>query len=170
VRRIPVLFGVAVLAAACSSGPRLSHAFRADGVSVRYPKGWDATSRPLTPVTDPAQVLAVASYRLPRDNGGAAGCMPKQALDRLGPSGAFIFGWEVTGRPEAVPGSFPLRPKHFALTRLEDFECLGRSYALRFRQAGRYFHIHVALGRDASSGTRKTVLRILDSFSARAGR
>jgi hypothetical protein len=168
--RILALACVAVLAVSCSTGPRLSHAFRADGVSVRYPDGWDATSRPLTPVTDPVQVLAVASYPLPRDDRGADGCMPKRALDRLPRSGAFIFGWEVTGRPEAVPGSFPIQPRHFALTRLEDFECLGRSYAVRFREAGRYFQIHVALGPDAGSRTRKTVLRILDSFSARAGR
>jgi len=37
------------------------HAFRADGVSVRYPPGWFATAQPLTPVVSPRQAIAVAS-------------------------------------------------------------------------------------------------------------
>lgn len=70
--------------------------FRADRVSIRYPPGWFATSRPLTPVISPRQVVAVASYPLPRGNSGADGCEPKEALDRLPASGTFIFGWEYT--------------------------------------------------------------------------
>ena len=155
------MLGVAVLAAGCSSSPKLSHSFRADGVSVRYPNGWDATSRPLTPVTDPTQLLAVGSYRLPRNKTGADGCMPKEALDRMPSSGAFIFGWEF-----AAPRGehFPPRPAHFALTRRIDFECLGPSYMMRFRDAGRFLQVHVVLGPDAGDGMRKTVLRILDSL------
>jgi hypothetical protein len=167
--RIAVLLFVASLAAACSSsGPRLARVFRADGVSVRYPAGWDATGRPLTHVTSPVQVLAVASYRLPRTNRGSDGCAPKEALDRIPPDGAFIYGWEYGSAGEA--GNLPPRPKHFALTDFAGFECLGPSYVFRFRDAGRFFQIHVALGRRAGSGTRATVLRILDSFSARAAR
>ena len=166
--RIAILLAVAMLAASCSSGPKLSHVFRANGVSVRYPDGWDATSRPLTHVTSPVQVLAVASYRLPRSNRGSDGCEPKEALDRLPSDGAFIYGWEYGSASES--GNLPPRPKHFALTRRIGFECLGTSYVLRFREAGRFFQIHVALGRHASDGTKSTVLRVLDSFSARAGR
>ena len=162
--RIPVLIGVALLAAACSSSPKLTHAFRDDGVSVRYPDGWDATNRPLTHVTSPVQVLAVASYRLPRSNQGDNGCEPKQALDRRPADGAFIYGWEFSS---AQGERFPPRPKHFSLGGLERFECLGPSYRLRFRDAGRLFDIHVSLGPKASGGTRKTVLRILDTLRVR---
>jgi hypothetical protein len=54
--------------------------FRADRITVRY--------------TEPSQILALASYLLPRGSGGANGCQPKEALDRLPAAGAFIFGWE----------------------------------------------------------------------------
>jgi hypothetical protein len=162
--RLLLLIGVAVLAASCSSSPKLSQTFRANGVSLRYPTGWDAAEAPLTPVTDPVQVLAIGSYPLPHGFGGADGCMPKEALDRLPPSGAFVFGWEFDSAAEG----FPPRPKHFALTHFEHYECLGPSYMLAFRDAGRFFRIHVVLGRHAGSRTRKTVLRILDSLSVRA--
>jgi hypothetical protein len=164
--RVAVLLGVAVLAASCSSGPKLSRVYRADGVSVRYPDGWDATSRPLTHVTSPVQVLAVASYRLPRSNRGDDGCEPKAALDRRPADGAFIYGWEFSS-PQGE--RFPPRPRRFSLTGFERFECLGPSYRLQFRDAGRLFNVHVSLGPDASGGTRKTVLRILDSLRVRAG-
>ena len=140
------------------------HTFRAHGVSVRYPPGWFATARGLTPVTSPQQILAVASYRLPRGSGGANGCQPKEALDRMPLTGAFIFGWEYGPRSKR---DFPLRPKHFRLTHYARYECLGPSYMLRFRQAGRFFQLHVAFGRRASRATRATVVHILDTFSAK---
>jgi hypothetical protein len=37
----------------------------------------------------------------------------------------------------------------------------------RFREAGRFFQIHVILGKRASPETRRIVLRILDTFTAR---
>ena len=69
---------------------------------MTYPTGWYATMQALTPVTSPRQVLAVASYPLPSDSSGADGCQPKEALNRLPPTGAFIFGWEYGGL--ALPG------------------------------------------------------------------
>ncbi len=135
--------------------------FHARGITVHYPPGWFATATRLTPVTSPPQILAVASYRLPPDSGGADGCQPKAALDRLPPTGAFIFGWEY-GR-DTFRRAFPPRPKHFSLKNYASYECMGPSYMLRFRQAGRFFQIHVVLGRHAS---RATVLRVLDSFNA----
>ena len=66
--------------------------------------------------------------------------------------------------------AFPPRSKRFALTHFERFECLGPSYLLRFRQAGRYFQIHVSLGAHTTRATRAAVLQVLDSFSARAAR
>ena len=164
-RRSLLLLAPLVLAACSSAGWRV---FRTDELTVRYPKTWFATKRALTPVTNPRQVLAVASYPLPRGNGGADGCAPKAALDRLPPNGAFVFGWEFSvPSPSGLrPADFPRRPAHFLLAKLTESDCLGRSYMLRFRDAGRFFQIHVALGSHASSSTRTTVLRIVDSFRA----
>lgn len=141
------------------------HSFHAQGITVRYPTGWFATARALTPVTAPPQILAVASYPLPRDSSGADGCEPKAALDRMPPTGAFMFGWEY-GR-DIYKRAFPPRPKHFSLKNYASYECMGPSYMLRFRQAGRFFQIHVVLGKRASTARRAAVLRILDSFSAK---
>ena len=62
-----------LLAAALALTASNWHIFRAHGISVRYPSGWFATARRLTLVTYPPQIIAVASYRLPRGNGGADG-------------------------------------------------------------------------------------------------
>lgn len=154
------------------AGPSTWRTFRADGISVRYPPGWFATARRLTPVSYPPQVLAVASYPLPRDRSGADGCAPKEALDRMPPTGTFIFGWEYA---KPTPGGirvirardFPPRPKRLKLTGFAQYECLGPSYMIRFREAGRFFQIHVAFGRRVGAATRGTALRVLDSFNAR---
>jgi hypothetical protein len=140
--------------------------FHDDGVSVAYPSSWHATAHRLTPVTGPRQLLAIASIPLPTGYGGADGCEPKQVLDRLPPTGAFVFGWDdgtLRDTPSAAK-SFPPRPRRFALPRLVHSGCLGPSYPIRFREAGRLFQIYVVLGGRAGRSTRATVLRILDSF------
>jgi hypothetical protein len=162
-RRLPLLaLSVLVLTTACSSS---WNTFRANGLSIRYPKGWSASSHRLTPVTSPPQVLAIGSYTLPDGSRGANGCQPKEALDRMPSSGVFIFGWEYSGGVTGL--DFPPRPRHFRLTGFADYECLGPSYLLRFRVAGRFFQIHVAFGPHASASTRATALRVLDSLKAR---
>lgn len=140
--------------------------FQGDGVSVTYPRSWYATAHQLTPVTGPRQLLAIASFPLPTGDHGADGCEPKQVLDRLPSAGAFIFGWDdgsLRDTPFAAK-SFPRRPRHFVFPHLLHSGCLGPSYRIRFREAGRLFQIYVVLGNQASRSTHATVLRILDSF------
>jgi|SRR5579875_3502047 len=142
------------------------------GVSVRLPPGWHAASARLTPVTWPPQFLAVASYPLPRGDGGADGCEPKAAVDRLPADGAFIFGWEYTGFPwparrKAQLAAFAPQPSRFRLPHLGSDECVYPSYQLRFRTAGRYFQVQVMLGRKASGRTRALALKVLDSLVVR---
>jgi hypothetical protein len=148
--------------------------FHRDGVTVRYPHKWFATAHHLTPVSSPRQAIAVASYRLPGSSAGADGCQPKEALDRLPPRGVFIFGWEYgrlsTYRPLRVREmrTFTPRPTRFKLVGFTRSECLGPSYMLRFRDGGRAFQVHVAFGKRADAASRAIVLRILDSFRAKA--
>jgi hypothetical protein len=157
-----------VAAVGCSSSSSWT-TFQDRGVSVRYPSDWHVTRRPLTPVTSPVQVLAVASYPLPMETKGAEGCSPKEALDRLPTSGVFLFGWEYDrpGLSGVRKSDFPPRPHEFTLGRRIGFECLGPSYVIHFREAGRLFQIHVVLGPKAGDSQRKTALQILESFSAR---
>src|SRR5689334_9886847 len=165
--RVFALFVVALTLAGCgSSGWRT---WQGRGVSVRIPHGWYVTGAHLTPVTWPVQFLAVASYSLPAGDRGADGCEPKSAVDRLPADGAFLFGWEYTGAPDGPirKADFPPRPQRFRLVHLGRYECLDHSYLLRFRSAGRYFQLHVLLGRHASIQTRKLTLRVLDSLAVR---
>ena len=156
---------VAMLVGVTNAGWRT---FRSDGVTARYPPHWFATTERLTPVTYPRQAIAIASFPLPTGPAGADGCAPQEALDRLPARGAFVFGWEYGpgfpfGRPRIA--AFPPRPRHFRLAGFARYECLGPSYVVHFRQAGRYFQIHVVLGRRASAATRRSVLRVLDSIA-----
>jgi hypothetical protein len=150
------------LAGCGSSGWRTWHG---RGVSVRIPPGWHATSTHLSPVTWPVQFLAVASYPLPRSAAGSDGCEPA-GVGRLPADGAFIYGWEYVGDAEGPPRKtdFPRRPRRFRLGRLGRYECLDHSYLLRFREAGRFFQVHVLLGRHATPRTRALVLRVLDGL------
>lgn len=162
-RRLAMVTVAVALAGCAGSGWRT---WQGRGVSVRLPPGWYATAARLTPVTWPAQFLAVASYPLPAGDRGADGCEPKAAVDRLPPHGAFIFGWEYAGSGEGPirRSDFPPRPRRFRLLRPGRFECLDGSYMLRFRDAGRYFEVHVLLGRHATRQTRALVVRVLDSL------
>ena len=137
--------------------------FRTDGVRIRHPSNWNATARPLTPVTSPEQVLAVASFAFPEDP-RPNGCRPAGTLAKKQPSGAVIFVIEYGADN---PSAFPQRPTHFKLRAFANYECFGRSYQLRFREAGRYFQVFASFGRRATPSTRETILRILDSFIAK---
>lgn len=155
-----------------SPTPMSWRTFSADGVSVRYPPGWFATAQPLTAVTSPQQVIAIASYRYRPDIARADGCEPKEAFDKLPATGAFIYGWE-TGQLSARIGirasDFPPRPKHFKLTGFGHYDCLGVApgYMLSFSDHDNAFTIEIAFGKRATPATRATVLRILDSFTSK---
>jgi hypothetical protein len=79
--------------------------------------------------------------------------------------GAFVYVMEYTGTTPPLR-NFPRRPKRFRLAHFASYECMGPSYSILFREAGRFFQIHVYLGRQAGPAVRATVLRILDSFNA----
>ena len=155
---------VALSLAAVSSGGW--HVLRVDGTIWHYPPTWSATTAPLTLVTAPRQLVAIASYPLPRTPGRSDGCRPTEALDRLPADGAFLFVWSygqmLPGDPAAR--DFPARPRHFRLTGLARYECMGPSFGFQFRDAGRAFQVHVALGPHATAATRATVLRVLDGL------
>jgi hypothetical protein len=161
------LVSIVLVAATAGPAPVAWHTYRGDRISIRYPPRWTATARPLTAVTSPGQAIAIGSYRFPTGSAGADGCEPREALDGIPPGGVFIFGWDYGQLPQTVlRKSFPPEPRRFRLTGLADYECMGHSYALRFRAAGRAFQIHVYLGPRADAATRATVLRILDTFRA----
>lgn len=162
-RAVALAVAVLALAGCGGSGWRVWHG---RGVSLQVPPGWYATSAQLTPVTWPVQFLAVASYPLPQGDGGADGCEPRSAVERLPANGAFLYGWEYVGIGEGPirRSDFPVRPHRFRLGHLGRYECLDHSYLIAFREEARYFQVHVVLGRRVSTRTRELALRVLDSL------
>jgi len=143
--------------------------FKTDGVRIQHPADWYATADPPTPVTYPKQVLVATSFPLPK-NAVANGCRPTGLLARKQPDGAVIFVIEY-GDPGAWKwpkgyAPFPVRPRHFTLQTFANYECYGRSFQLRFRDAGRYFQVFTSFGRRATPATRATALHVLNSFRA----
>lgn len=157
----------AVLTVSGSAALELPKSFenRREGISLRYPRGWSATAKPLTQVDSPVQIAAVASFSLAQ-RGRDTNCFPRRAFAKVQPRGAFIFVIEY--RAVARTRDFPRRPRRFALPRRpENYECFPGTYMLRFRDQHRYCQIHVALGRNATRVTRRFVLAVLDSLVVR---
>lgn len=161
---------VALLGAVSPAAPRPATSsgwitFSTDGVRIQHPIGWYATARPLTPVASPRQLMAVASFAFPADT-RPNGCRPAGTLARKQPSGTVIFVIDY-GALNPSRGTWPQRPTHFKLGSFANYECFGRSYQARFREAGRHFQVFVSFGRRATPSMRSTALRVLDTFTAK---
>jgi hypothetical protein len=133
----------------------------AAGITFAQPGGWHLTMPPISSLSVPRERLLLTSYRA--DRGG--NCGPDRAERELPADGALVYLMEY--RPSAKRSAFPPRPAHFRLRRadLGNYECWRvPSYLIRFRDAGRLFQLHVALGPHATAAHRAQVLRILDSL------
>jgi hypothetical protein len=86
--------------------------------------------------------------------------------------GALIFVLEY--RPARGPvwtdgirrSAFPPRPAHLRLPRRQpaDYECFGRGYLLKFRDADRPLQVMVALGSKATAARRRGIEHVLDGL------
>jgi hypothetical protein len=165
VRIVALMAATAALAGAVPTLPQKFENRRA-GISLRYPRGWSATARPLTQLVSPAQAAAIASFDL-RQRHPDTNCTPRRAFSKVGSRGAFIFVIEYSVERKS---DFPSRPRRFRLpSKPHNFECFPGTYMLRFSDRGRYFQVHVRLGSHASSRTRSDVLAVLDSIVVRPG-
>lgn len=144
---------------------------RKNGIAVRVPDGWHATTTRLTAVDWPVQRLAVASYplvqRAPDD-----GCYPRSAREAMGPDDALVILIEYTSEFADIGSlpDFPLRTRF----RLDDdtfapYECFGESYLIRFRERGRRFQAHVAFGDRVMARTRSRAVAALNSLVIEPG-
>jgi len=143
-----------------------------DGISVRYPPGWDATTSALNDVVWPPHHLAVASFALDAARSDT-GCSPVPVVESLPPDSAFVILFEYTEGPvDESPWvrEVPDRPAHFTLAgaRFANYECYGASYMIRFVEQRRVFQAHVSFGDDATDETRANALAVLDSLEVAA--
>lgn len=138
------------------------------GLGVRPPAGWHVITARLTRVLSPVQRLVVTSFAL-RQVRPNPGCAPTSAIRQLPLTGAFLFMFEYTGLTRLTHHDllrFGKRPARFRLSpsTYEPYECMGLSYVILFRDAGRAFQVHVYLGAHATARTRTKLLSVLDTL------
>ena len=148
------------------------HVSERRGFRVSVPPGWHRAERSLSPsLTDPVEILTVATFPLPGERGicrSLAAIPPDQALVSV----------QERGRAARRDPTFPPRPASFE----PDPKLPGRStwpYCLRgdvrapipmldywfgFRDAGRAFHVLVGIGRKTPAEVRRDAFRILDTL------
>jgi hypothetical protein len=138
-----------------------------DGISIKVPKGWTLRRNPVPTLVEPALPFAVGSWPLPS---GGNGCAPSRAISAQ-PAAAALFWLYEYPRAGQRRSDFPPPNKPFRLGRLGGpFECLGvRAYRILFRSHGRYFQVHVILGRRAGR-LRHLVIAALSSLRVRPAR
>jgi hypothetical protein len=135
-----------------------------DGLSITIPAAWTFHQDPSGP-DDPRTVFAVGTWTFAR--GGD--CAPTVAQETLPPDGGFL--WLIEYRDGADPTAFPARPDHFDLDpdSVGQYECSTvPSYMIRFRDAGREFQAHMALGPEASDSLGPEFMRALESLEVTA--
>lgn len=152
------------------------------GYDVSLPAGWHRATHSLTPnITDPVEILAVATFPF---HPGQELCTTTGALARVRPAGALVTiqerGIGAYGGPD-----FPSRPVRFRPDprlpgRSEWPYCAAaqpnqrryrpvrpvpmRDYYFGFGDAGRAFHVLVAIGRKAPGSVRRNAFLVLDSL------
>lgn len=140
------------------------------GFSVAIPPGWHRAEEGLSDLGDPVEILVAGTFP------------PHRIGPDCGPVGLGNFESEdvlVTilerGRdPSASWTDFPPRPDRFAFEpgmTSESAECFGASHQVPledhwfgFTDAGRHFHVLVAIGADAPPQRAREAYSILDSL------
>jgi hypothetical protein len=159
---------VALASSGCGEAARSAApapaAYRTHGLAVELPPGWQHATTRLTTITEPVDVLAVATFPLRYRR---VGCdhMPSSALLDLGPGDALVVLFE---RQQA---SFAPRPEHFGPMPEDGSEapaCVPTArftdHWFTFSDEGRNFHVLVAFGPSASPDTRRQAWGILDEL------
>jgi len=138
------------------------------GFSAQVPDGWHVAPESLTPrLTNPVEIFSAGTAPVARPREGACAQVPVDALERVGPRDAFVTVQERFGAAR-----FPDRAARFVLTGRvvhDGATCAGNEaeleeYSIEFRDAGRSFHVLVAIGPSAPAERRDEVLALLDSL------
>ena len=161
----------AQLSSSPAEGDGSSRMVTARGVTVALPAGWWQAHESLTPtLTDPREVLAVATFPLryrPTQCAHVAGA----ALIDLGPGDAFVTLQERGLDARSTWPDFPPRPAHFGPALGEGSEAAACVPSARFTDhwfgftdGDRHFHVLVAFGPSASKAVRDQAWAILDQL------
>jgi hypothetical protein len=140
------------------------------GYAVTIPPGWQRAENPLATMTDPVEVLVAATYR---PSPGSQGCGPV-ALAGFDSDEALVTILERGLAPASYWSDFPPRPAQFEFEgemSSEFTNCLRERHGIplkdhwfRFTDAGRHFHVLVAIGADAPPEAEREAYGLLDSL------
>lgn len=133
------------------------------GVSGRLPPGWRLIDRRLAVAVPSDRQIAAATFTVP-PGPPERNCTPAAALHRIGSRDALVYGFAYDEGTSLR--DFPRRPAHFRLDprALQPYECMGRSYLIRWREHGRGLQAHVYFGDRAGAARRREALQFLDDL------
>lgn len=145
---------------------------------LTYPGAWYLAEQSLTPnLTSPTEIFSLGSFPL---TPGGPNCaqIPSQALHDMAATDVFLSVQERGGGVDA--SGFDPRPDSFGPVRGSTenvfYDCLepdeiddiGVIHWIWFTDQDRYFHVLVAMGRDASAEDTAAVWNVLDQLEIRA--
>ena len=141
---------------------------------VTHPTHWRLAEENLTPnLGNPREAFSLGSFPL-RPGGPNCAQIPSQALHDLEDTDVFVTVQERGS--DAIQSGFDPRPDNFGPTRGSTdnvfYECLapeeredvGTIHWIWFTDQDRYFHVLVALGRDAAPQSASAIWSTLDQL------
>jgi hypothetical protein len=153
--------------------PSTVHQRPAMGYSLTIPEGWRRADRPVDrKTTNPREVVVIATFDVPRREGGGCGPFYDHALDHMEDDEGFVAIRERLGNEVAGPPDFPDRPVAFELrpAKPEPGGCRAhgrrsfRRWWIPFEDRGRDFYAQVGIGVDAPDSIRRDAESALNGF------
>ena len=124
---------------------------------------WRRYDWPLTSMH--GERLALGTFRLERTPPGD--CTPRAAIDAMPRDGAFIYLFEYENDAMRMDERTRERAGPLAPGPEQNFECMGSSRMVRWKDRGRVFQAHVYLGAGASDQLQQDATSVLNSIQAR---
>lgn len=141
---------------------------------LTYPGDWHLSEESLTPnLGSPREVFSLGSFPL-RPGGPNCAQIPSQALHDMAATDVFVTIQERG--IDAIPSGFDPRPDNFEPTpgstdnvfhdclEPEERDDVGAIHWIWFADQDRYFHLLVAIGRDASPEDTSALWNVLDEM------
>jgi hypothetical protein len=143
------------------------------GYSVRFPDSWYRAGQPVSELTDPREILALATFPLARQQATNCEAFAGSARSEMRPNDVLLTIQERGYDHNSDWTDFPQRPGHFGPTDPSSADPADPGcgdppgttvYWRNFSDAGRHFHTLVVIGPDAPASVRAQAWGILDSL------
>jgi hypothetical protein len=142
------------------------------GYAVSFPEGWQRATESLTPLlAEPRELLSLGTFPLHYEKRDCEH-VPTAALESMSEEDVLLTILERAAPGRSVSEDFPPRPASFAFEPDRGSEapwCVHgpvrfADHWFTFTDAGRHFHVLVALGHSAPAELRRQAYGILDTL------